>query len=107
MLDLVIQNFLKNPKGQLDAGLITFMIIGLVQFVNLLQLRLEDSGVLLEFFGKLLQKHLFSIVIAQQVGRGFAEYSFEVVAGPLDSVLDLVGEILEGAKGDALLGRVY
>ena len=34
------------------------------------------------------------------------EHAFEPITSPLHRVFDLVGEVLEGADGDALLGRV-
>ena len=38
--------------------------------------------------------------------RPLSECSFEQIPGPLQGVLDLVGEVLEGADRDGLLGRI-
>ena len=57
-------------------------------------------------FLKLGQKLLPILEEADQLGRSLTESPLEVVAGPLDGVLDLIGEILERAKRDALLRGV-
>lgn len=44
--------------------------------------------------------------IFDALNRSVSEDSLEVVSSPLDSVIDLIGEVLESAKRDRLLRRI-
>jgi len=55
----------------------------------------------------LFEEGLSVLVEVEQVAGGLCEGAFEVVASPLDGVVDLVGKVLESAEGDALLRRVH
>jgi len=92
-----------NPPQSLHFGvLLAFDVfdvtwIGKIGVHILRALRNEKKGVgISTYYQQVKEKHVLHLF----------EYPFEPIPGPLQCVLDLIGEILEGANWYALLGRV-
>lgn len=107
LLDLVVEHILEYPHSKLNANLVALLRVSLVQFFKGLQLSPQSGGVLPVLLLKLRQKLLPILEETDQLRRSLTEGPLEVVPSPLDGVLDLIGEVLERAKRDALLGGVH
>lgn len=104
--NLVEENVLKDIDSQIDTDLIVLGLIGFVQISDSFEFESQSGGVLFILLYQLFDKGIGVLVELGQFCRGVSEASLEVVPGPLDGVLDLVGEVLEGAQGDGFLGWV-
>jgi hypothetical protein len=78
----------------------------LVEFVKGFHLETEGGGVLPVLFLDLSEELFPALVETGEISGGLGESALEVVSSPLDGVFDLIGEVLEGAEGDAFLRGV-
>lgn len=102
LLDLVSEHVFKKQSAPLHTGLV---ILGPVFNQNFLHLFKCFHGLTTWQGAGLFYKIGFGQVLLGQSG-GLGEETFEEIPGPLEGVFDLVGKVLEGADGDALLRRV-
>lgn len=106
VFDLVIEDVLEDVDCQFKTHVVRSLVVGLIQLLYALQFSSQSGWVLPVLLLELFEEGLSVFVEVEQVAGGFCEGAFEVVASPLDGVVDLVGEVLESAEGDAFLGRV-
>lgn len=103
--DLVRVDLGEDLSSQRHKPLVALLPVTHQQLQSL-QLSQVLHRLLLELLLALLEKCFGIIEIFGDVGRTLDENALEVVAGPLDAVVNFEGEVLESAQGDGLLGRI-
>lgn len=105
-LDLVVELVLEHLPCKIHAFLVAHILVHLDEHLQLLQPWPQDSRLRFQLLPRSSDVGglVFEVLLA--LHRAVHENPLEVVPCPLNGVLDLVGEILQGAEGNGLLRRV-
>lgn len=103
--DLVVVEILEHLSSELDALIVGTDLVDLGESLDVFQSSSQSSK--LSSFSFLIKLDLdfleesFSVVdIGLELSIGFSEVTLKLVSGPLDGVLNLVGEVLQSTERD-------
>lgn len=102
LTDLVLEGFLEGSHCGLHTLLIRLRLVNFMKPLHSGQPVLRNKRILLVLLDQFMQKLLILIKILQVLRRD-GNHSFEVLPGPLNGMLDLVREQLQGADGKLFL----